>query len=167
MWSRLWQITRIAFRSLAALFMAVVVAGALYLGWDLIEDRRLENTVSKTRTWEKVTIPLSQTVLVTLKTRCSESQLYYILTIQPPDKPDKPPEKTSPIVRSSSLVNAVGRINDFHIQFADLDGFKIVSVRLKNADFVKLVDDKGQVEAYEANGITPCIIEICINNGRL
>ena len=85
--TRIRRIARIAFRILLTSFMLVVVVGAGVWGWGELGRRRLERSVSVTKTWSVKSMPLKPALTVELKTRCAGEVLYYVVTLTPSDKP--------------------------------------------------------------------------------
>jgi len=152
-------IARGAFRPLAALFMTVVVISALSWAWNAVQDRRLEKVVSQTREWpEKTTRLMAAPVSLKLKTRCSQSRLYYLFTILPAE--DKAPAVTKPQGEHSDLIDAVaGEIEDFGFTLSDRDGFQRVSVAIKWEEVWPTRDENDRITALLANGSTLCARE--------
>ena len=111
----LWR----TFLSIVALFMLVVIIPGGYWAWTTIEDRRGERSVSTTREWPPTEILMSvgkdrkeraQALKASVKTRCAEGVLYYIVTIKKSDlaKADEDFEDatTAPLMSSGAAVYA-------------------------------------------------------------
>ncbi len=154
------RISRLAFRGLIAAFMTVVVAGALYWVWTTVEDRRLERIVSQTKEWESQKT-LHSPLIATLKTRCSNSMLYYKLVInantlyQVADQALA--EARGEKVKQTNFSNAFRQLKkgELNLEFYDPDGFKVVKVIVKSNELTQVVKDN-EIIRLEASASTLC-----------
>jgi hypothetical protein len=169
-WSGLRRALGYGFRALTSAFMAVVVIGAIYWGWLSYEARRLEKRVSVTKTWPDLDVPMKTPAKVTLKTRCTNSRLYYQLRIEPKTELKGPSEakdsKTTIEARQrppgqaqekAALVEQILRqISDYTVELLDDDGFKVVEISVKTQSLNLMVDNKGRGASLDANGSDSC-----------
>jgi hypothetical protein len=151
MWTAIVRIIRALFRLLIGLFMAAVVAGAAYWVWGTLEDRRLERAVSVTREWKHQSLPMTIPLRANLKTRCSESRLYYQFQVAPMAKHESAKEAAG-----KDWASALVDLQYFVILLRDSDGFHIISVRITPSDLQTVVDDSGHPTASGANASTSC-----------
>lgn len=162
-WNVLGRIARSVFRVLTASFMAVIVAAAVYWLWTTIQDRRLEAIVSQTRDWGEQPLPLAAPVTATLKTRCSESRLYYLLTIRPNVKEELQVSKgrTPSRVAAQAFEDVIGRrMEEFRIKLYDRDGFLLINEAVRADRLTKMLDDKRETAGYEVNAASFCDKEV-------
>ncbi len=141
MWNKIWQ-APIAYRVLKVTFMAVVVGSVLFWVWITVQDFRLDRISSQSRQWDEKTLDTIHGV-ATLKTRCSDSRLYYLLTIRGNNKWGK-------------LKGALSQIKQLTLKFIDRDGFKLLEVPIKHEDLSIVMGDDGHPTAFEANSSTSC-----------
>jgi hypothetical protein len=157
----LWRIVRrgasLMFRMTTGLFMTIVVLGVSYWGWNALQERRLERKVSSTHTWKERVIPFAGQTKATLKTRCSESKLYYTLTLEPDPKTNKTGQTDTWFTHMTQMPHLI-------LQLEDSDGFRVMSIALKengeikttDGRFTRVVDDDGKPTALEINTTTGC-----------
>lgn len=159
LWSMLGRIARGVFRIITASFMTVIVAAAAYWLWTTIQDRRLEAIVSKTRDWGDQPLPLPAPATATLKTRCGESRLYYLLTIRPKtgDELSLPKEKTPSKATGRAFEDMISRrIEEFRIHLYDRDGFLMVKETLAPDRLTTILGDNRETAGFEINATTAC-----------
>jgi hypothetical protein len=144
-----------SFLSIAAVFMLVVISAAGYWTWTTAQEWRVERTVSATRQWPPGEISVwvgkdrkerKDALKASVKTRCADSVLYYILTI----------EKNPAVATDEPFEDLVGRVSDFDIELQDSDGFKVSSVAVARKDTVRVLGKLGKPEKREANASTAC-----------
>ena len=144
----LWR----TFLCLIALFMLVVILGVGYWGWTTFEERRLERRISVARAWPSTEILVSVgknrvgALKASVKTRCSERVLYYILTIT----------KNDAVKIDEDFEDLARRVSEYRLELLDGDNFKISSITISRQETTRLVGDSGRVEAREANASTTC-----------
>jgi hypothetical protein len=155
----LWRIVRrgasLMFRVTTGLFMSIVILGVGYWGWNALQAQRLERKVSATHEWNDRVIPLMGQTKATLKTRCSESRLYYHLTLTPDPKTNKPDQTGTWITRMMDIENLALILMDadeFHVMFIDIKR----NAEMTNGPFSRRVDDEGKPTALEINTTTVC-----------
>jgi hypothetical protein len=128
------------------LFMAIVVLGLGYWGWTTFQERRVERKVSSTKTWDERVIPFAGQTKATLKTRCSESKLYYTLHLEPAKSGQR-----------ETWVTQMMKVDDLALQLYDADRFRLLSIEIVNDDGrTRIVDDDGKPTALEINTTTVC-----------
>ena len=74
--SRIYRIAPLSYRLLTALFMVVIVSGALLWAWNAIRDQRLEDAVSAPHIWPEKELAIKQ-----------PSRLYAICGSEPASDP--------------------------------------------------------------------------------
>ena len=147
----LWR----AFLCIIALFMLVVIFRVAYWGWTTFEDRRLERAISVAREWPstEILVPVgrerkerARALKASVKTRCSEALLYYILTIT----------KNDAVKTDEDFDELARRISSYDVGLLDIDGFKISSISISLHDMTRLVGKSGRIDGRGANASTTC-----------
>jgi len=158
------RISRLAFRGLIATFITVVVAGALYWVWTTVEDRRLERIVSQTQVWESQKTPL----IATLKTRCSNSRLYYKLVIHNTFYANPDVDALADSILSPNADDDVLKLADesFPEGFRPLtpEEKKQLGAKVKNA-FRQLKKSDLNLEFYDPDGFK--VVEVIVKSNKL
>jgi hypothetical protein len=140
---RIYRIALLSYRLLAAVFMVVIVSGALLWAWNAIQDRRLENAGSAPRVWpEQELFLVKQPAIGRLETRCRDGNLYYRLQIEPENA-----EKSEAAIRSWSGMK-------FIVNLYDEYGFAAMRVEVGN--LARVIDEQGTLTKMRANEKTSC-----------
>src|SRR5688572_25332190 len=108
----------------AVVFMLVVIVGAGYWVWTILENTRLERKVSVVRSWPPNAIRRAlgkdrrdrdKALKASVKTRCSEGVLYYHLSIV----------KDETSNAKEGLEELALKVSTFTVTLADADDFKV------------------------------------------
>jgi hypothetical protein len=162
-WAGVKRAMRTGFRILTGLFMAVVILGAAYWAWTSWQDRKLDRAISVTKTWPDITFSagFSPGFVVRVTTRCSSSELYYIVKIRPDSDEgatQTPDSKREADAAAPTAIERFGRENEsVTIRFLDEDGFRVLSHDIPLKEFTGLYSkSKRRIESLEANGTAVC-----------
>jgi hypothetical protein len=160
------------FRTLATVFMLVVVLVAVLWVRSEWQSRRLERLVAVTKQWPTTVIG-KDSMPVDVKTRCSESRLYYIVRMSRPlpfakasepsgklldasgkDEVKLPARGTQPTDDQWATRTRMG-VEKIILQFLDKDGFVVLSHELSVAGFTSVREER-IIDHLESNGSTHC-----------
>lgn len=153
-WRAIGRTAQILFRVTTGLFMAAVLVAVAYWAWGMLRDFRLEQVVSQTRDWEKKELLLSIPFTATLKTRCSESRLYYVLRVAPKEQKNESGKRASQNTDWVALI--VREVEEFRIILRDSDHFHRILVKVNWEHLWPVRGDGGREEELEANASTSC-----------
>lgn len=161
--------------ALALVFLAVGVGfGGLWLRNEL-REKRLENIVSQAHDWppQEVTLEPGVKFKVSLRTRCSNDQLNYVLALEPmleklPPLPDgfrgaSPDPKVFITdaefnAATEQSVKMALQHRPFILRFLDKDGFERFFFSASGG-ITQSVNSEGHVSGLQANGKTTCTNE--------
>lgn len=154
-WLRLWIfVQRTWLRVLGGFLVAAVVLTACYWPVKALQSRRIADRASATRIWPSARI--LNDVIVETRTKCSDSELTYVLVLLPPksnastlaERADKAK------VATDSLRE---RLEPIHFLMVDQEGALIVSHTVPVDEFVRIYSsDEERLATLEARGTIPC-----------
>ena len=150
--------------------MLIVVLGASYWAWSAIGNQRLERQVAQPKEWPDGTLP-ALPLKYTLKTRCSEEQLYYALALKPLEKVqaqtdvEKRPRAISEMQRFFEGVlkgdwtrDIVKLVKHFNVVFSDSEDFELFQITIPSNEFSRGIGEGAEVvNSFHVNAKTTCI----------
>jgi hypothetical protein len=141
-------------RALGGFFIATVVLAACYWPVSVLQSWRIADLASATRTWPSGTI--LNDVIVEAQTKCSDSELTYVLVLLPPkSNASTLAERAAKAKLETDRLRE--RLNPIHFVMVDKDGTRTVSHTVPVDEFVRIYSsDEERLATLEARGTIPC-----------
>lgn len=149
---RIWRYT------LAGLLVGAVVSGASYWVWNTWTAWRLESLASVTKKWPASTI--LDNVRVEVATRCSGSELSYMVAIVPPPADPMLNRSERTDIAKAATDRVRKRLKALRIQFVDAAGVTTAVYELPIEGFIRIYSNSDErLTRLEDRSVLTCTPE--------